>query len=92
MIIPDALTDAEVITLRDVFRQAGLSERKIQDVMLLLSFKPPQVQVAFYHISTGKTQSRVAQLIGAPRQTVGYYINVNCNDIKGYLMTGISGN
>ncbi len=92
MIAPDALSETELMALRDVFRQAGISERAIQDIMLLLSFKPPQIQLAFYYVTTGKTQQQAATEIGVSQQQVGSYIHHNCDDIKRYLIQAISCN
>jgi hypothetical protein len=79
------LTEIQKITLRDVFRQEGLSERRIEDVMLLLRFKPERVQLAFYYTSIGWTQEAAADEIGVSRVQVSKYLSGQCTDIKEYL-------
>ncbi|MDC7125764.1 MAG: hypothetical protein PQJ46_09360 [Spirochaetales bacterium] len=78
------MTELQKLVLRDVFRQAGLDERKIEDIFLLLRFKPEKVQLAFYYISTGATQKAAGDEIGVTQQQIGKYLK-KCNDIKEYL-------
>jgi hypothetical protein len=79
------MTEIQKITLRDVFRQAGLSERKIEDVFLLLRFKPEEVQLTFYYISLGHTQAETGEKIGVSQRQIGKYLKQKCSDIMEYL-------
>jgi DNA-directed RNA polymerase specialized sigma24 family protein len=80
------VTEIQQITLRDVLRQQGLSERSIEDVELLLRFKPDRVQMVFYYAAQGWTQQDIASVIGVDRTTVHYYLNNSMSEIKLYLM------
>jgi DNA-binding XRE family transcriptional regulator len=80
------VTEVQKITLADVFRQAGLTERQIEDIFLLLFFKPENVQQAFYYVSVGFTHEETAKKIGVSRQQVGLYITNNCEDLRKYLL------
>lgn len=79
------MTETEMLTLRDVFEQAGLTETQIHDILLLLRFKPRKVQLAFYYVSTGHTQKEAGEKIGVTQQQANKYIRDNCEDIKDYL-------
>ena len=79
------MTELQKITLRDVFRQQGLSERRIEDAMLLLRFKPERVQLAFYYVAQGMTQEDAAAMMGVSRRLVGHHLSSSCADIKEYL-------
>ena len=85
MLLPEALNEVQLITLRYVLRTSGLRERNIDDVMLLLWTRPPQIQLAFYYVSCGETQERVAERLGVTQRMIGHYINGQCWDIKRYL-------
>lgn len=78
------MTEIQLITLRDVFAQAGLGEAQIHDVMLLLRFKPERVQLAFYYVATLGTQKAAAAELGVSQQTVGWYLK-KCADVRRYL-------
>ena len=73
------------ITLRDVFRQEGLTERQIEDVFLLLSFKPERVQLSFYYVSIGTSHEYAASKVGVSRVHIGNYLRKDCSDIRQYL-------
>lgn len=79
------MTEIQQITLRDVLRQQGLSERRIEDVFLLLRFKPDRVQQVFYYAAQGWTQEDMASMIGMTRGAVRHYINNSLTDIRLYL-------
>ena len=79
-----ALNEVQKITLRDVFRQKGLTERKIDDIFLLLRFKPEKVRLAFYYVAIGETQQRAGELVGVSQQQIAYHIK-KCCDIEEYL-------
>lgn len=79
------MTEVQKITLRDVLRQQGLHERRIDDIMLLLRFKPERVQMAFYYVTSGMTQSGAARMVGVSQMQVSKYIRENCSDIQDYL-------
>lgn len=82
------LTELQQITLRDVLRTTGLRERQIEDVLLLLRFKPERVQLAFYYRAQGLSQDVISELTGIPQQTISDYLNRECSDIKKYIYTG----
>jgi len=79
------LNEIQMITLRDVLRQQGLSERRIEDVFLLLRFKPDRVQQVFYYAAQGWTQRDIAAVIGTAHSTVQYYIDSSLTDVRLYL-------
>ena len=79
------LTELQQTTLCDVLRTAGLKERQIEDIQLLLRFKPQRVQLAFYYVATGKTQEEAGKIIRVSQRQIGKYITRNCSDIKKYL-------
>ena len=79
------MTEIQKITLRDVLRQEGLSERRIEDVFLLLRYKPEHVQLVFYYAAQGWTQTDVALLLGTSQRTVHYHLNVTLFEVRTYL-------
>ena len=79
------LTEVQQITLRDALRTAGLKERKIEDVLLLLRFKPERVQLVFYYRVQGMTQQWIADKLNMSDRQVRRYINKHLSDIKKYL-------
>ena len=79
------LTELQQITLCDTLRTAGLKERQIEDIQLLLRFKPQRVQLAFYYTSTGLSLQDTADILGCAKSTVWHSVNVGCFDIKNYL-------
>lgn len=79
------LTEIQKITLRDVLRQKGLPERRIEDVFLLLRFKPKKVQLAFYYVTQGMTQKQAAYMVGVSQMQISKYVRENCSDIRDYL-------
>jgi len=79
------LTEIQKITLRDILREYGLPERKIEDVFLLLRFKPEEVQLSFYYVSMGYTQEETAVMLDIPQQKVSRIISKKCGEIKEYL-------
>jgi len=85
------MTEIQQITLRDVLRQQGLSERSIEDVELLLRFKPDRVQMVFYYAVQGWTQRDIASVIGASKTAVNHYINNSLTDLRLYLMESTTG-
>jgi hypothetical protein len=86
------MTEVQRITLRDVLRETGLSERRIEDVFLLLWFKPHRVQMAFYYVSQGMTQSQAAGMVGVSQVQVSKYLRHGCSDIRTYLSLQTSHN
>ena len=81
------LTDTEYLTLRDVLRTAGLRDRQIEDVVLLLSFKRERVQRVFYLRAIGWTQQDIADHVGISQRHVGNIIGNGCAEIYTYLRT-----
>jgi DNA-directed RNA polymerase specialized sigma subunit len=79
------LSDIEQITLRDILVTAGLTHRQIEDVFLLLEYKPVKIQRAFYYRACGETQQEIADRLGVTQQQVCRYVSVNCSDIGKYL-------
>lgn len=84
------LSDIQKITLRDVFRDHGLTERQIEDIFLLLYFKPENVQQAFYYTSIGFSYLKTSEKIHVSTKQAWKYVNENCEDIKTYLKMYIS--
>ena len=80
------LTNIQKITLRDILTTAGLKQRQVEDVFLLLSFKPESVQLAFYYRACGETYERTAVLIDMSPTQTKRYIHDKCDDIRLYLM------
>ena len=78
-------TEVQKITLRDILRTSGLSERQIEDVFLLLSFKPERVQLAFYYRACGNTYEEIGSFIHMSVTQTKRYINDNCGDINKYI-------
>ena len=85
MLLPEALNETQLITLRDVLRTAGLKERQIEDIQLLLRFKPHRVQLAFYYTTIGLSQRETSAILGCAQSTVWHSVNVGCCDIRNYL-------
>ena len=81
------LTDTEILKLRDVFREAGLSDRQIEDIALLLSFKRERVQRVFYLRAIGWKQQDIADHVGISQRHVGNIIGNGCAEIYTYLRT-----
>lgn len=79
------MNEVQMITLRDVLRQQGLSERRIEDVFLLLRYKPDRVQMVFYYAAQGWTQTDIALTIGTSQQAVSHYINNSLTEVRLYL-------
>ena len=79
------MTEIQRITLRDVFRQHGMPESRIHDVMLLLRFKPERVQLAFYYTAIGWTQEQAAREVGVSQRHIGRLVSEGCEDVKIYL-------
>lgn len=79
------LTDIQKMALRDVFRQTGLAESRIEDIFLLLRFKPDKVQQAFYCIGIGHTFEETGEIVGVSTMQAWNYVKKNCTDIKQYL-------
>lgn len=79
------MTEIQMMTLRDVLRQEGLSERSIEDVFLLLRYKPERVQQVFYYAAQGWTQTDTAAAMNVSQRTVWYHLNNGLVDIKLYL-------
>ena len=79
------MTEYQRITLRDVLRDKGLSDRRIDDVMLLLRYKPHCTQMAFYYVAQGMTQSNAAVMVGVSQQNISRCIHVGCADLLDYL-------
>lgn len=85
-IAEEHVTELQKITLRDVLRQKGLSERRIEDIFLLLRFKPKKVQMAFYYVTQGMTHQQAAYMTGVKRQQITKWMQTQCSDVKDYLM------
>ena len=81
------LTDTEYLTLRDVLRTAGLRDRQIEDVVLLLSFKRERVQRVFYLRAIGNTIEQVGEHVGVSHQRVSKILRKGCAEIYTYLAT-----
>ena len=79
------LTELQQTTLCDVLRTAGLKERQIEDVLLLLRFKPHRVQLAFYYRAQGMTFEQVASIMDISNMQAWKYVMVNCTDIHDYI-------
>lgn len=80
------LTDIQKMTLRDVFRQTGIAEYRIENIFLLLKYKPKKVQLCFYYASIGYQQDRIAREIESNSRQVRRYIKRDCKDIREYLL------
>ena len=80
------LTDLQKITLKDILTTSGLKQRQVEDIFLLLSFKPERVQLAFYYRACGETYERTAVLIDMSPTQTKRYIHDKCDDIRLYLM------
>ena len=80
------MTEIQQITLRDVLRQEGLSERSIEDIFLLLRFKTERAQMIFYYAAQGWTQSDIGYVVGMSQAGVKYYIDNSLTDLRLYLM------
>ena len=89
MLLPEALNETQLITLRDVLRTAGLKERHIEDVMLLLWTKPHRIQLAFCFRAIGMPYASIAWKMDKPIMTVHGWVANSCADIKKYF-TAIS--
>ena len=85
MLLPEALNETQLITLRDVLRTAGLKERQIEDVMLLLWTKPHRIQLAFYYRSCGMTYEAIAAKLSVTHPQIMWDIEMGCKDINLYL-------
>ena len=83
------LTNIQKITLRDILMTAGLKKRQVEDVFLLLSFKPESVQLAFYYRACGETYEDVGKLIGQSPRMVFYYISESCSEINDYFRSDV---
>lgn len=79
------LTEVQKITLRDILTTAGLTNRQVEDIFLLLRFKPERVQLVFYYRACEFSQNKISEKTGIPQQTISDIINNNLNDIKLYL-------
>ena len=79
------LTEIQEITLRDILTTAGLKQSQVEDVFMLLSFKPERVQLAFYYRACGETQEQVGDKLGIHQTTVLRMIDKQCDDIKLYM-------
>lgn len=82
------LTEIQKITLRDILITTGLTERQVEDIFLLLRFKPDRVQLAFYYRACGNTYEEIGGILGVDESTVRSHINTKCKDIKNYIKTG----
>lgn len=80
-----ALNDIQYITMRDILIDYGLSGGQIERIMLLLAFKKPVVQKAFYYRAHGMTFNEIGERIERPRTTVQDMIHRDCEDIASYL-------
>ncbi len=78
-------TEVQKITLRDILRTSGLSERQIEDIFLLLSFKPERVQLAFYYRACGNTYEEIGCFINMSTTQTKRYVNDNCDDVNRYI-------
>ena len=79
------LTDPQKITLKDILTTSGLKQRQVEDVFLLLNFKPERVQLAFYYRACGETYENIGELIDESAQMCHYYVINSCYDINLYL-------
>ena len=79
------LNEVQKITLCDTLRTAGLKERQIEDIQLLLRFKPHRVQLAMYYRLQGMTFENIADLIGASKTQTIRYVYESCDDIIQYI-------
>ena len=78
-------TDIQKITLRDILVSAGLTTRQVEDVFLLLRFKPERVQLAFYYRACGNTFDEIGSFLGVTKKQAWKYINENCIDLNNYV-------
>ena len=63
----------------------GLRQRQIEDILLLLRFKPERVQLAFYYRAMGKTYQEIGGFLGVSESWARRIFDFNCSDIKKYL-------
>ena len=79
------MTEIQKITLRDILTTAGLTPRQVEDVFLLLRFKPERVQMAFYYRACGNTYEEIGGFMDIPERTAHNYVNINCSDVGQYI-------
>jgi DNA-directed RNA polymerase specialized sigma24 family protein len=79
------LTEIQKITLRDILITTGLTERQVEDIFLLLRFKPERVQLAFYYRACGNTYEEIGGFMDEPLKTVHDLVTIGCKDIFKYL-------
>jgi predicted transcriptional regulator len=82
--------EKEIDEIIKLLIQKGITERKAEDVALLLRFKPPNVRRAFFLRLQGKTQEEIGKSIGVTQPQVSYYFDVSCEDVKKYLKNFIN--
>ena len=80
-----AVTEIQKITLRDILTTAGLTPRQVEDVFLLLRFKPERVQMIFYYRSCGETQHETAEKVGCTQNVVYWHLNNSLEDVRKYI-------
>jgi len=78
-------TAIQELTLKDIFRTAGLKEAQIVDIFGLLEAKTEAVQLVFYYRSCGATYKEAGKMVGVSKQGANKIIKNNCRDIKKYL-------
>ena len=81
------LTEIQKITLKDILTTSGLKQRQVEDIFLLLSFKPERVQLAFYYRACGNTLDEIGSFIGMTRQGVSKILNERCCDVYDFVST-----
>jgi len=79
------VTDTQKTILNRLLLEAGLSQRQAEDIDLLLSFKPENVQLSFYYRMCGDTQQEIADRLHVNQSTVKYYMSESIEDLKKYL-------
>jgi len=84
------MNDVQKITLTDILREMGLDEQAIRDLMLLLWFKPPSIQLIFYYSVQGWSQARIAHAVGLKQPTVQHHLEKSLSDIREYLREAVN--
>ena len=78
-------TEVQQITLRDILTNTGLTQRQVEDIFLLLRFKPERVQLAFYYRACGNTYEEIGEMLSISHNQVMWDVSESCKDIKKYL-------
>ena len=84
-------TAIQELTIKDIFRTAGLKESQIVDIFGLLGAKTEAVQLVFYYRACGATYKEAGKMVGVSKRVAHYKIINQCEDIKKYLKSVTNG-